>query len=101
MKKKPCCSIIVREFARLDGYYWEITVPAELHPESRIKEFVLDDSGLGWQVKLRPVGSINPVLYKFGENVYRGVIEDKHLADVINSCLIIDSDKSAMELLWH
>jgi hypothetical protein len=86
MKKRPCCSITVCEFARIDGYYWEITVPDELHPESRIKEFVLDDPGLGWPVKLNPIGSIHPV--GKGCHVYRGGISDKLVADAVKSTIV-------------
>ncbi len=81
------CTFKIHEFAAFEGWYWEITVPGKIHPEKRIKEFTLDDSGLGRSVRLNPVGSINAFPFRDGINIYRGVITDKLIADSIASSI--------------
>ncbi len=100
MNNKPCCSIKLFEFVQIDGWYWEITVPGEIHPRERIKEFILDDPGLGWLLKLKPVGSVNPVSYSLGENVYRGVLSDRLVADAIKSTIEITSFNESVTIDW-
>lgn len=90
------CTISIDELVTLEKGHLEITVPEVVRPKENSKEFFLDDLGVGWTVKLKPVESP----HESWENVYWSVIENKYLAYVKNSCLIIESDKSAMELLW-
>ena len=61
-------------------------MPDSLHPETRVKEFILDDPGLGWPIKLEPLGSFHPA--EKGCQVYRGGISERFIADAVNSCLV-------------
>lgn len=79
------CTINIHEFAALEGWYWEITVPGKIHPEERIKEFILDDPGLGWLVKLEPVAVSRFLTSR--DSIYKGVISDGEVANAIRSSL--------------
>jgi hypothetical protein len=89
MNKDTHCTIKIKEFAQINGWYWEITVPGEIHPRERIKEFILDDPGLGWMVKLQPMGSIHPV--GKGCHVYRGGLSNKLDANAVSSSIILSN----------
>lgn len=80
------CTIKIHEFAALEGWYWEITVPGEIHPKERIKEFTLDDLGLGWLVKLSPLASIHSL--SLNQYVYKGSINSLQIVDAINSVFV-------------
>lgn len=77
---------MIHEFAAFKGWYWEIAVPGESHPVERIKEFTLDDPGLGWTLKLNTVGSIHP--NGKGNHIYKGSIDNRSVADAVMSCII-------------
>ena len=87
MKINDCCSIDIHEFSQINGYYWEISVPTEIHPRERIKEFTLEDPGLGWPVRLNTIASIHPSKQQ-GIHTYRGVI-DHITAEAVKSMLIL------------
>lgn len=88
MNKDTHCTIKINEFAQINGWYWEIMVPGEIHPRERIKEFILDDPGLGWPVKLKPVGSVNPIVK--GCHVYRGGICERLVVDIVKSSITVN-----------
>lgn len=83
------CTITIHEFAAFEGWYWEIAVPGEIHPAERIKEFTMEDPGLGCPVKLCPIGSIHPL--GKGVHVYKGGIKFEFVADMVKSSLIAQS----------
>ncbi len=87
MDKDKCCSIKLNQFTHIDGWYWEITVPGEIHPRERIKEFVLDNPGLECPVKRPPLVSI--VSLHNNSYIYKGVINDKRVADAVLSSVVL------------
>ena len=72
-------------------------MPGEIHPSERIKEFTLDDPGLGWPLKLRPMYSMNPV--EKGFHVYRGGICDRVIAEAVESFLIGNTSLLPIQIL--
>ena len=82
------CTIKIHELSALEGWYWEITVPGEIHPIERIREFTLDGPGLGIPLVLNPTGSTNST--GLGSHVYKGGTSDKRVANIMKSSFTIN-----------
>lgn len=91
MKNQISCSFKIHEFAQLDGYYWEIKVPNELHPNSRIKEFVFNDDGLELPVSIYPTGLIRSSNSNL--HTYRGTFPKNENAEALKSIFIYYTGK--------
>ena len=94
MNSDSHCTIKIHEFVASEGGYWEIAVPSEIHPDEKIKEFTLDDPGLGWPVVLRSTASIGS--FSNSDIVYKGYFEERITANAVISIMVYIKDISSI-----
>lgn len=78
---KQCCRIKFLKFAQLDGYYWEIEVPKELHPRFKVKKFSMVEPVINTKIDLIPISWMIPT--ENNENpLYKGYSLETNKIDI-------------------